>query len=141
MSVKANWHLDALDALEYEDPMQVGIRVDIRDRAALRTELSALVKKEASYAHTIKLDCPLKWTVSSADGTGSRNPCYTCPHYTSSDDDEMSLLCTMGRRQNDLLDMLAVIGKQSTSLDEELCRACSDLIESSAELGDALVCA
>lgn len=141
MSVKANWHLDALDAVEYEDPMQVGSRVDVLDLTALTAELSGLMNQEASYSYHLFLECDLKWSVMGPDGlAGSRNPCYTCPHFTTSEDDHLSLLCELGRRQNDVLDAMFEL-KQPGSLDEELCRHLSDMIESSAELGEALVAA
>lgn len=134
--VKANWHLDALDAVGFEDPMQVGVMIDLRDEATLRRELNESVRQEASYAHTIGLECSLKWTASG----DSRNPCYTCPHYTTAEDEPISLLCALGRKQNDLLDALDA-HRTRPSLDEELVTFYGDMIESGAELAEALVAA
>jgi hypothetical protein len=129
-AVRANWHLDALDLTD-DDPMQGDIAdfakpIDLsKSVAELRDEMQVLVRKEGRYARN-GLTCDMKWTQDGPDGEEhARNPCYTCPQYTDVVEDMTSrgLLCTLGRKQNDVLDALHVLVTVPARLDAELVAA------------------
>lgn len=109
MSVKANWHLADLD-LPTADPMAISalqaapvIELD-GERAKITATLHASLKRESNYQRMFGLSCDMKWTVDGGDASLDRNPCRSCPHFTADDQEERSLLCLLGREQEDIID-------------------------------------
>lgn len=110
MSVRANWHLDALvlpvtsDVAAAEiSQLQSAPRVDLRHSDTIAASFQASVAKEARLAFSLYQECDLKWTVPSSDGA-MRNPCRTCPLFCHDESHPDSMLCKLGIEQEDLLD-------------------------------------
>lgn len=144
--VKANWHLDDLDATGVtEDPMQVGVQVDIggRSEADLYTELSDLLMKEAGYAKYSNVECQRKHDPRHILMGGDQLSCYTCPHYApyGQCSDGHSVVCKVGREQEDLVVMLQALKRaEAGSLDQELVAHFEAQLEAAAELAEAALC-
>ncbi len=108
MTVRANWFVEAVAALDDEpDPFaapieEVGKRIDLRDpRAALELRLHELVAREGNLYAT-GLTCPIK---DRADST-----CHACPVSKAHDASvPLSVLCKIGREQETVQTELAVI--------------------------------
>lgn len=147
MTVQANWHLDGLD-LPDEDPMQeiAQLKSEAAPVVLTRTpeeifeEFSRALRKENDYDAYADLTCSLKWGEPDSRGqVGERNPCYTCPKYTTdTSDDPLGLLCALGRQQNDLLDELEA-AKAEKALDIELMDAFERDVASCEEMAAALL--
>ena len=149
MGVRADWHVDALDLDQGDDPMQeiaaltAGATViDLtKTEAELESEFAELLTKEGHYAARSKgddgvspLECSLKWS----DDHKIQNPngslsCFTCPHYCGIRESAHSLICALGREQEDVLAQLRGL-RLADSLDDELAVAYESEIEACAEL-------
>lgn len=146
--VQANWHLDGLELPE-GDPMQeiaeLKSRASVIDLAPaksveqIREEFAASLRYENGHA-ALGLACSMKWTQRGPRGPhDDRNPCYECPHFTADAENEArALLCTLGRRQNDLLAMLDAAEAQER-LDAELAAAYETDVAACEEMAAALV--
>lgn len=151
--VRADWHFDALEqALADEDADPAGEIAQLKsegtviDLTATRTlddvqrDLNALLKKEGRYADNAHLECPLKWEKGHRLMGGQANSCYRCPQYTENREQARSLLCSLGRQQEDLCEeMTQVMVPQK--LDLELVAAYCRRIDAGQELADALLTA
>lgn len=149
MSVKANWHLESLDlSLAGDDPMQVGLQVDIGGRSVdeLHAELWQLIEKEDRYAKYAGLECSRKWDPRHILMGGAQLSCYTCPHFTPyglEDDspDGRGGVCKIGREQEDLVSMLQALSlAEAPTLDAELIRHFEAELEMAAEVAFAALC-
>lgn len=145
--IRANWHLDGLELPE-GDPMQeieqlkseaTVIRIARRSNGEIAAELSDLLKLEGEYAAS-GLACDLKWTTQGPLGpSDQRNPCYGCSYYTEDEERHArALLCSLGRRQNDLCDELEALAA-GDRLDAELADAHERELAAVEELAAALL--
>jgi hypothetical protein len=150
--VRANWHVGDLDLDAGGDPMQeiAMLRssaevIDLsKTEPELHDELKELVDREAAYWLYSKdddgknrLSCSLKWS----DRHVLVNPdaaisCFNCPHYVDNVDSARSLICSLGRRQHELVEMARSFAVAET-LEAELCAAFERDIEESASLAEA----
>lgn len=123
-----------------DDPMQVGVKVDVTGTAdEIHAEMAELVNKEGRYATYAGIECGLKWGAGHAIMGGTVLSCYTCPNYTEYKEGVLGGVCRVGRQQEDLVAMLEAIQREEAdSLDAELARHFSDEIEFGAELAEAL---
>lgn len=147
--VRANWHVGDLDLETGGDPMQeiaaltAGATViDLsKSEAQLESELAETLTREGHYAArsfgddgVTPLECALKWS----DNHKIQNPegslsCFTCPHYCGIKESAHSLICALGRQQEDTLTQLRAL-RLADSLDAELAVAYESEIEACAEL-------
>lgn len=152
---QANWHLDALDLSEDDDPagdiMALKATADVidltRDRAAVQADLDRLAAREARMADNVGVDgmvgveCELKWKPEHKLMGGHGPSCYTCPHFTADGDNARSAICRIGREQHDLIEELGVTTTLD-ALDAELVAMVARDIDAAEELaGVALVAA
>lgn len=116
-----------------------GTRLDLtRPIEEIQAELHASLVHEGRYAENANLECSLKLDSGHAIWGGKANSCYTCPHYTEDRNVARSLLCALGRRQEDLLaEMRMVLAPEM--LDKELVREYVRAIEPGAELAEAML--
>lgn len=148
MSVRANWHLDALELPEVDAAAEIAElksapTIDLSSDAPelhsdeLATEFRMLVQRERNYADLFGQECAAKWTVP-VEGGGMRNPCRTCPHFCHDANDPDSLLCNLGVQQEVVLDAFqtAVVGQR---LDRSMLAAYEDRIDAAHELAEALL--
>jgi hypothetical protein len=149
-AVRADWHLSALDDVDQETAVaeiaqlqSEAAVIDLsRSEAELTDELAALVTKEGLYAarsvdeHGKPLECALKWqdhhVLMNDEGTLS---CFNCPFYTESKMEARSLICALGREQEDVTEALRGL-KIADSLDAELAAAYGRDIEAYSELAE-----
>lgn len=149
MGVRADWHVGDLDLETGGDPMQeiaaltTGATViDLtKTEAELEADFAALLTKEGRYAAysfaddgVTPLECALKWS----DGHKIQNPegslsCFTCPHFCGIKESAPSLICALGREQEDIVTQLRGL-RLADSLDAELAVAYESEIEACAEL-------
>jgi hypothetical protein len=120
-SVKTNWHLGDLELPDDSDPMaeiaelKSGDPIDLSQSVAqLEADLQRTLRRESRVFNTFNgLECRLKWAKSHKLQGGSKNSCFTCPHYRGDargeENDGRALICRIGREQEGLvieLDML-----------------------------------
>lgn len=152
-AIRADWHLAELDALdvaaagaEIAELQSVATVIDLsKSEAELTEEFRALVREEGLYAaratdeHGAPLECRLKWQdhhlLMSEKGTLS---CYGCPHHTADRREARSVLCALGRRQEDVLETIRGV-RLADSLEAELAAAFARDIDACAELAAAQV--
>lgn len=141
-TIRANWHLGDLDlpdepAAAHILALQSMPTLDLRSSDDIIAAFQATVLKEEGFASVLYQECDLKWSVLSADGS-ARNPCRTCPMFCTDKDDPDSLLCTLGREQEDLLDAY-VAAKAMEGLDGEMLAVVERRFDAAAELAEALL--
>lgn len=149
-AVRADWHLGDLDVPEGDAHQEIAqlqsdaTVIDLsKSEADLSGELAALLDKEGAYAHRSvdehgrALECHLKWqahhVLMNPEGSLS---CYGCPHYTEDRQEARSLLCALGREQEDVLEALRGV-QLAGSLEAEMAAAYGRDIDSCAELAEA----
>lgn len=149
MGVRADWHVGDLDLDAGGDPLQeiaaltAGATViDLsKTEAELESAVQALLTKEGHYAArsfaddgVTPLECALKWSgehkIVNPEGSLS---CFTCPHFCGIRESAHSLICSLGREQEEALTQLRGL-RMADSLDEELVAAYEGEIEACAEL-------
>lgn len=152
-AVRADWHLSDLDvaATTAVDPRreiaQLQAEATVIDlsksHSELTAELTVLTDKEAAYSarcvneHGHPLECHLKWqqhhVLMNPEGTLS---CHGCPHYTEDRGLARSLVCALGREQEDIVEALRGL-QLAESLEAEMAAAYGRDIDSCAELAEA----
>lgn len=150
-AVRADWHLEVLDAADVDtaaaEIAQLQSEATVIDlsksEAELADELAVLIEKEAAYAtrsvdeHGRALECHLKWqphhVLVNPEGTLS---CYGCPHFTEDRREARSLLCALGRQQEDVVEAQRGL-RLADSLEAEMAAAYGHDIDSCAELAEA----
>jgi hypothetical protein len=152
-NVRADWHFDALEqaladadsdpASEIAQLKSEGTVIDLtptRTLAEVQGDLNALLKSEGRYAEYAHLECPLKWDKGHKLMGGQSNSCYRCPEYTENREHARSLLCSLGRQQEDLCEEMTQV-LVPRKLDLELVAAHCRRIDAGQELADALLTA
>lgn len=105
--VRANWHLGDLEIPDDQGTEDMGQPINLsRDVAEIDADLRATMDKEARLAQYAGVTCDLKYETTWSSGA-RKPPCYTCPKFTDSEWDKLSVLCALGRRQADLCDEAA----------------------------------
>jgi hypothetical protein len=147
-SVKTNWHLGDLELPDDSDPMaeiaelKSGDPIDLSQSVAqLEADLQRTLRRESRVFNTFNgLECRLKWAKSHKLQGGSKNSCFTCPHYRGDargeENDGRALICRIGREQEGLvieLDML----RRGDQLDGDFIAAVELDIDRSMELAEA----
>lgn len=147
MSVQANWHVGDLDLPEVDPLRQIqelksaATMIDLtRSPAEIHADLRRLTAKEGRFDSQCDLRCDIKWEPTHKLMGGDAKSCYTCPHFTDSRDEGRTALCTLGRRQEDLIGVLTSV-RASEALDaayvaavERDVNACEELAEAHAAL-------
>lgn len=146
--VKANWHLDGLDnGSDTDDPMQVGVQVDIagRSESELHTDLLRLLEKEGRYEQYSGLKCERKKDPGHVIEGGTQLSCYSCPHFmpyglADTSPDGRSVICKVAREQEDLVSTLQALRRsEAVSLEAELVAHFEERIEMASELAEAVL--
>lgn len=148
--VRADWHFDALEQAladaDSSDPAgeiaqlkSEGTVIHLtRTMEEILADLHDTLDHEGRYAENVKLECPLKWRKDHALMGGHGNSCYRCPSYTEDKQTPRSLLCTIGRRQEDLCEEMRTV-QAPQFLDRELVTAHCRRVDAGQELADALL--
>lgn len=155
-SVRANWHLADLDLGDL-DPTPMSLTdakpIDLsRTEAELHGELVESLDREAryfDYAHRSydaegrgvggPLMCELKFGDQHRMNGGDLS-CFECPHHTTSKDDPLSLICVLGRRQEELVGEIHAIQSHG-ALDAALVAAYEADLIAADEMADAVLVA
>ncbi len=149
MSLRANWHLGAIDDLTAAsgDPMadiaelaEVGQVVDLsRSEAELVEELEGSLTHEGRFwEYADGLECKLKWLPEHVLQGGTGNSCFTCPHYTEDRDDPRSLICKLGRQQEQLVEGIDAV-RTADAIDWAMVTAFESDLSSTEEMAEALL--
>jgi hypothetical protein len=110
----------------------------------LQATLASLLDKETAYFANSKaddgvtpLECGLKWSPEHklTNPAGSLS-CFTCPHFNAVRESAGSLICALGREQEETVEQLRGL-RLADSLDDELAAAFEREIEACAELAEA----
>lgn len=144
ISVKANWHLDALD-LPADDSaaalqisrLQSAAKLDLRSSAEIREAFERAVAREAGFAAVLYQECDLKWSVKGDDGA-VRNPCRTCPVFCHDASHPDSMLCNLGLVQEDLLDAFRA-ARAMERVDGDMLAAVERELDAAHELAEAIL--
>lgn len=147
--VRADWHVDALEqalAKDDTDPMSEiaqlksdGKIIDLtRSVAEIQADLKDTLNHEGRYAEYAHLECPLKVAPDHVLMGGQGNSCYRCPQYTEDREYPRSLLCALGRRQEDLCEEMDR-AQAPQLLDRALTDAHCRRLDAAQELADALL--
>lgn len=155
-AARCNWHIGDLGLPDDTDPLQeisqlqsTAATIDLTvSEADLFEMLEDLIDHEGRYFLYSKdedgvtpLQCELKWTpqhiISSA--SGSLN-CYNCPHHEGDKAKAKSLICALGRRQQNVVEQIRGL-RIADSLEAELVAAYARDIEESAELAEFVLAA
>jgi hypothetical protein len=143
----ADWHLGDLDDLSdfnLGDPMEQirqlqseGTLVDLnRSAPDVSADLQRSILKEGRMSSQAGIECDLKWEPGHYLMGGSETSCRTCPFFTENPERPLSVLCRIGREQEDLVSELHVI-QGNGSLDDELWAAYSRDMDAVEELVQA----
>lgn len=150
-SVRANWHVGDLDLSDDTDPLreieQLKSEAPVIDLskgvAELSAELVETIEREAAYWRSARdddgerpLGCSLKWSpqhflMDEEQGLS----CFNCPHHVADPRSARSLICALGRKQHELVEMIRSYAVAET-LDDELVAAFAADIEAGAELAE-----
>lgn len=133
--VRADWHLGDLDvagdpASEIAVLRESANVIDLtKSHAELSDELEILLVKEGQYAARSvdeagkPVECQLKWQPHHllVSETGTLN-CFNCPHHTEDRSQARSLVCALGREQEDIIEAIRGLSL-ADSLDAEMALA------------------
>lgn len=110
--------------------------IDLRKGSAeLLEDLKETMRTEGRYGATFDITCADKWTV---DGEIVRNPCFTCPKFTTEDYDPMALLCALGRQQETIVDSY-LAARAMEALDDAMVASVEADFDAAQELAEAFV--
>lgn len=148
---RCNWHIGDLGLPDDTDPLQeirqLQSSAEVIDLSVTEDDLmemlDRLIDHEGRYFQNSKADdgvsplqCELKWEEHHVimRPTGSLS-CFNCPHYEGDKTKAMSLVCNLGRQQQNVIEQIRGL-RIAESLEMELVAAYERDIEASAELAE-----